>query len=285
MGVLHRLKMGLVLTKDSLALIRHNPRLILFPLVSGVAGLAFLAIFLGITFGLAQTGQPELGVIVGLFLTYLGLTFISSFFTAGLVHQTRESLEGYEPSVRAGLEAAWEVKGPLFIWSAIAATVGVLINMLENSNSTVARIVGVVFGLAWTVLTFFVIPAIVFERASTAGMFKKSAGTFKRTWGETPISLVAINVVGIVAALPAVLLGIAVIEALFVVGVALILTGVLMGFLLSQTLQGVVKTALYFYATEGTKPAEFGNVDFEDLANESATGSRARSGQLGGGFQ
>lgn len=79
MKVFDRLKMGIVLTKDSLAVIRHYPRLILFPALSGLAGLAFLGVFLGVTFGASQL-EPEGGVLVGLFLLYLGLTFISSFF-------------------------------------------------------------------------------------------------------------------------------------------------------------------------------------------------------------
>lgn len=284
MGLFDRLKMGLVLTKDSLLLIRHNPRLILFPAVSGIAGLAFLVIFLGITFGLAQI-NPEGDVLVGLLVIYLGLTFISSFFAAGLVHQTHAVLHGQEPSIRNGMAEAWRHKTPLLVWSVIAATVGIIINSLENSNSMASRIVGVLFGLAWTILTFFVIPVIVFEDTSTTEMFKRSASTFKETWGETPISLVAINLVGVVVALPAILLGFAIISAgLAVVGIALVLAGVLAGFLLSQTLQGVVKTALYVYATEGSKPSEFQNVEFADLAvDETRRGGRG-SGPYGGGF-
>ena len=288
MGLLTRFKMGLVLTRDSLLVIRHNPRLMLFPLISGLAGLVFLVLFLGVTFGLAQV-NPEGGTLVGLFLVYLVLTFVSSFFTAALVHQTREVFDGNEVSLRAGMEAAWDRKAPIFVWSVIAATVGVLINMLENSDSIAARIVGALFGLAWTILTFFIIPVLVFERVSVGEMFTRSGGLFKQTWGETPISLVAISVISFLVVLPFAVVGIIGMTtgttAGLVVGVGVILAGVLLSFLLSQTLQGVVKTSLYVYATEGKTPEEFDNVNFDALPADQDRTRGALSGPRTGGFR
>lgn len=283
MQFLQRLKTGFLLTKDSLLVMRHNPKLFLFPAVSGVAGLGFLAVFLGVTFGLMAV-SPEGGTLAGLFLVYLALTFVSSFFAAALVHQTREALAGNEPSLEAGMAAAWEEKGPLFVWALVSATVGVVINAIENSDSRLARVFGVVFGVAWTLLTFFVIPVIVFENASTKEMFTRSAGTFKQTWGETPISLLGINVVGLVVALPFALPGVYLLQTGLAVGAGLVLTGVLLSFLVSQTLQGVVKTTLYLYAREGKRPEEFDNVDFDELATERSGWSRPR-GPTSGGFQ
>ena len=288
MGLVTRLKMGLVLTKDSLLVIRHHPKLMLFPVLSGVAGLIFLTLFLGITFGLMQI-SPEGGVLLGLLVVYLVLTFVSTFFTAALVHQTREVFDGKPVSIREGMNAAWGVKGPIFVWSLIAATVGVIINSLENSDSSAARILGTLFGLAWTILTFFIVPVIVFERPTVGEMFKRSGGLFKDTWGETPISLVAINIIGFIVVIPFALLGIAFIfteaTAAIILGIAIILFGMLLSFLLSQTLQGVVKTSLYVYATEGKTPDEFGNVDFDDLPSEQDRSGGAQSNpRMGGGF-
>lgn len=285
MGLFTRLKMGLVLTKDSLLVIRHYPRLMLFPLLSGVAGLAFLALFLGVTFGFMQV-SPEGGALAGLFLIYLVLTFVSSFFTAALVHQTRETFDGKPVSLRDGINAAWEVKGPILIWSVVAATIGVIINSLENSNSSAARIFGTIFGFAWTVLTFLIIPTIVFERTTTTGMFKRSGQLFKQTWGETPISLVAINLISFIVVIPFALLGYGALSAgLVLTGIAIILVGILLAFLLTQTLQGVVKTALYVYATEGTTPSEFDNVEMGGIPTaQDSRGGASGPPRMGGGF-
>ncbi len=271
--VFGRLKTGLLLTKDSLLLMRHNPKLGLFPLVSGAAGFLFLAIFLGVTFGLTAVA-PEGIALAALFFVYLGLTFISSFFTAGLVHQTREVLEGGEASLRAGMAGAWNVKKPLLVWAFISATVGIIINAIENSDSRMARIFGVIFGVAWTLMTFFIIPVIVFEKTSTKGMFTRSASTFKQTWGETPISLIGVQLVSVavmaVFALPAIyLFSVGIIS----IAIGLVLTGVLLSFLAAQTLQGVVKTVLYLYAATGAKPGEFNDIDFDDLASSKSRSS------------
>ena len=285
MGLLNRLKMGAVLTKDSALLIRHNPGLLLFPVVSGVAGIGFLALFLGVTFGLAQVAA-DAGLIAGLFLAYLALTFVSSFFAAGLVHQTRAVLAGNEPSLKAGLAAAWARKGPLFVWSVIAATVGIVINAIENSDSRIGRILGVVFGVAWTLMTFFIIPVIVFERTSTVGMFKESARKFKQTYGETPVSLIGIQLLSSLIALPFVLVGMY-LNSIGIVPVAigLVLLGVVLSFIMTQTLGGVVKTALYFYAEEGKQPDEFDNVDFENLDTDQDRGFGTGRRPSGGGFR
>lgn len=284
MGLFTRLKMGLVLTKDSLLVIKHNPRLALFPIVSGIAGLAFLTIFLGITFGLAQI-DPEGGILVGLLVIYLGLTFISSFFTAALVHQTREVLSGGEISLKAGMAAAWEKKWLLFVWSVVAATVGVIINAIENSDSRLARTFAMIFSVAWTLMTFLIIPIIMFERTSATGMFKESARKFKQTFGETPVSLIGISVVSFLLVIPFAAVGGLLLSAdLVVAAVGVFLFGIATSFIISQTLQGVVKTALYYYAEEGVKPEEFDNVDFQNLSNEQDSRTRATTKQTGGGF-
>lgn len=273
MNVFGRLKTGLVLTKDSLLIMRHNPKLALFPLVSGAAGLAFLAVFLGVTFGLMAI-DPQGGALVGLFLAYLVLTFVSSFFTAGLVHQTREALAGNEPSLRSGIAAAWDVKAPLFVWALVSATVGVVINAIENSDSRIARVFGAIFGIAWTLLTFFVIPVIVFEKTSIKGMFVESARNFKETWGETPISLFGVQAISTLVALPFLGLGYVLLSVSTVAAVGVILAGVVLWFLVGQTLQGIIKTTLYVYATDGAKPGEFDDVDFDGLSESTTDPSR-----------
>ncbi len=275
MSLTTRLKTGLVLTKDSILVIRNHPKLLLFPAISGVTGVAFLVLFLGITFGLLQV-TPEGGVLIGLLVAYFVLTFVSTFFTAALVHQTRAVFDGKPVSIRDGVAGAWEVKGPIAVWSLIAATVGVLINMLENSDSSAARLLGTLFGLAWTILTFFVVPVIVFERPTVSDMFTRSGSLFKDTWGETPISLIAINIIGFIVMVPFALIGGALLfsaaTAVIVLGIAIILTGALVSFLISQTLQGVVKTSLYVYAVEGKTPDEFADVEFETLPTEQDRG-------------
>lgn len=299
MKVLDRLKTGLVLTKDSVLVMRHNPRLALFPIVSGIAAAAFLATFLGITFGFlladfSFAGADTANLIVlalGIGIIYLGTTFISAFFTAGLVHQTRAVLSGEESSLRAGMSGAWERKWPLLAWALISATVGVILNAIADSNSTVGQTLSAIFGIAWTLMTFFIIPVIVFEKTSIRGMFTRSAGTFKDTWGETPISLGGLTLISMAAGLPFIvpggylLFGASVGATLQVLGAVLFVGGILLVTLVNHTLRGIVKTTLYFYSTEGIQPEEFDNVDFDQLSKDDESSASTPVGATSGGFR
>lgn len=276
-GFIDRLSRGITLTIDSVHVFRDYPSLLLFPVVSGIAGILFLGLFFSVTFDTMPL-RPEGGMFVVLFLVYLAMTFVSTFFTAGLVHQTRHVLEGGTPSLGAGIDAAWRVKARLFVWALIASTVGLLLNGTENSKSRGGRIFGAIFGIAWTLMTFFIVPVIVFEETDFGGMFSRSLETFKRTWGETPISMVGVQLVGVAIGLPFFLIGFVAFGVQPVLGLAVFLVGVLGSFLVVQTLEGIIKTTLYLYATEGIRPPEFDDIDFDALAGD----SRTSTGFVGG---
>jgi len=268
MNVLTRLVTGLKLARGSLRVLRANPRLLAFPVLGGVAGLVFVAVLLGATLlGTGTEGGPLLYAV--LFGLYVGTTFLASFFTAALMHATREAFHGEEPSVRRSLAAAWRHKWPLLAWALIAAVVGVLVRALEESNELVARIVAVVFALGWAVMTYFVVPVIVFEDVGVRGMFSRSGGLVREIWGEslgaeTGVSLVtvllvvlalgvtAVAAVALPVGTPAGLLAVAAVGVVAVVGA--LLTG--------TALTGIAKTALYVYATEDETPPAFAGVDF-----------------------
>jgi hypothetical protein len=285
MGVLGRLKTGLVLTKQSVGVLRDNPRLTVFPVVSGAASLAFVAALLTPLLGAVALDVDGPVAVLGLVTLaglYLGTAFLSTFFAAALVDQTRAVLDGREPSLRAGVRAAWGVKRQLFAWALISATVGLVLNSIsESSDSVVAQVLSAVVGMAWTVLTFFIVPVVVFEQPSLREMFTRSGETFKETYGETPVSLVGINVIAALAGVPLLGPGAYALFALdmLVVGVPLLVAGVAVVQLVSYTLGGIVKTGLYFYATEKSRPDEFGSVfDELDTGGGSATGGRSGPG-------
>ncbi len=282
-GIFSRLKTGLTLTRDSLSVLKHHPDLMLFPLAGGIVSLLFgamlyLTVFVG---GLVGTGVEY----VALFVFYFTTTFLASFFTAALVYSVNDAFHGRNPTLRNGMAAAWEMKGPLAVWSVISAIVGVLLNSLENSDSGLARIAASLFALGWTVTTFFIIPVIVFEDVSTKEMFTKSAGAFRDTWGETLGAGFGIGLVQLIGGLLGVAIVLAIGGGLFVVmpavGISVVVLGVIgvvvAVYLVGQTIQGITKTALYLYAAEGTVPDEFDNFDFTTLG-----GRTEQSGTPGG---
>jgi hypothetical protein len=278
--VFKRLKIGFGMARRSGNVLLDHPKLLVFPLVGGLSGIAFLAtLFGGLFFVGSVFEDPGVALYSALFAAYLVETFVASFFSAGLIAATRTTLEGKEPSVRDGLRKAWEHKEALLVWSVIAAVVGVVIRMIESQDNFVARILAGLFAVAWGVMTYFVVPVIVFRDPSVREMFEESARTFKNTWGESIGAMGAINVVTLILALVGVAVGAAV---FFLVPTAttggLILTAVvggsavIFGVLVGKALTGIAKTALYVYATENAAPKYFEDMDFGRLGGENESG-------------
>ncbi|RQG94220.1 DUF6159 family protein [Natrarchaeobius chitinivorans] len=270
-GFFDRLKTGWTLTKDSISVIRHHPWLMLFPLLAGIASIGFFVFFFFplLIANLLGTGL-EYAV---LFVLYFITTFVSTYFSAALVYGANEAFHGREPGVLECLEAVSDRIGPIFVWSIIAATVSVVLKSLEESDNPIASILGTLFAIGWSIMTFFIVPVIVFEDVSVTSMFKRSGATFKDTWGETlgagfGITLIVTAIgIGLVAIALVVSIPIAtvfpgpgILLAVLLVGGAFVFT-----YLLSQTIWGIAKTALYVYAVEGNAPDEFDNFDFETL--------------------
>lgn len=248
---------------DSLGVLRAEPSIALFPAIAGLAGAVYLTVVLGGASLLVGTNPGP-----ALFVVYLGSSFIAAFFTAALTYNAREVFQGRDPTVGEGLSAAWTNRGTLFVWALVSAVVGVLFRAVESTDNPVAELASFVFSVGWGILTYFVIPVIVFEEVSARGVFERFGETFKRTWGETAGAGFGVGLVTVLFTLA----GLAVAVVLLVllggsaagIGVALgigFLT-VLLAFLLGSSLGAIAKTALYVYATEGRRPGGFEDVDF-----------------------
>ncbi|WP_256299185.1 DUF6159 family protein [Haloarchaeobius salinus] len=268
MGLLTRLRTGWALTKDSIRVLRDDPELAVFPLVGGVGGLCYVALLVGGTSVVGGFGSDVVALGV-LFLLYLGTTFVASFSTAALMHETRTAFEGGEPSFRSGMAAAWRNKGTLLVWSVISATVGVVVQLIDSQDSLLAEILAGIVSVAWSILTYFVVPVIAFEDVSVREAVRRSGETFKGTWGETAGAHFGVGIVTFLFMLPVVIvagtvlfLGIASGSGFgfgaSVAVAAVLLVGV---YLFSASLSSIAKTALYVYATEGRRPGAFEDVD------------------------
>lgn len=270
MGVLGTLRTGLRLTRDSVHVLREYPNLLLFPL--GGIGVTLLLV---VGSFLADLVLTQYGYVT-VFLLYLLVTYVGSFFAAGLVYSVNDAFHGRTPSLSSGLAAAWQKKRPLLIWSLLAATVGVIIQRLQHNRSPLgAQIAARLFQFGWAVTTFFIIPVIVFEDVGIRETFEKSATTFRKTWGETLGSGLGIGFVQLVIVVGGlilviilnILLGAVGAPGLFSFvfflggGIVVVLGAIVIG----QTVRAITKTALYVFAADGRKPKEFADFDFETL--------------------
>lgn len=265
MKIFDRLKTGLSITLRSVSVLRDYPKLVLFPLIAGVAGLSFLGVLGASLFVVNETS--ELVLYAALFAFYFGSTFVASFFTAGLVYCADSVFHGKTPRIRSGLRAAAGTVGPILIWSVISATVGVVLQMVTDDDTALSTVVTAVIGAAWSVITYFIVPVIVFEDTGVFEMFARSKETVVQTWGESLGAIAGVSFVsilfGLVGAIPGVVIFV-VSESGSPIGLFVLVAGVLIALVIEQTLVGIAKTALYLYATEDELPDYFDGIDLGD---------------------
>jgi hypothetical protein len=256
-----------------------------FPVLAGAGAVAFLALLFGSTLGaivgvegveavetgtaLEETVSDNTGIIVAAaFLGYLSTTFVSVFFTAALVAESREAFAGNSVSLRRGIAAAWGAKYQLLAWAVVAATVGIIIDAIENSDSIVSDVFAAVFGVAWSIITFLVVPvAVLDEDSSVRGMFTRSGQTFKQNIGETIVGVFAPRIIGGAIAVLTIgaVVGLLELGVTGLVVIPVLVVGLVASQLLSMTISGIIKTSLYVYATEGRRPSGFDSNRFDSI--------------------
>jgi Family of unknown function (DUF6159) len=255
--------------------LQQDKELVVFPIVSTIGVLIVTASFVvpGFFTGFWQ-GVSDNGAGVGLWvlivLFYLVQYLVIIFFNAALVSAAIIRLEGGDPTLGGGLRGAWSHIGAILGYAAIAATVGLVLQMLRERAGFAGAIIAALGGMAWNIITFLVIPVLVVEGVGPITAIKRSAGLLKKTWGEQIIGSAGIGLVfgllGLAVAVIGIGLGVLVMSAGIVgLGIAVIAVAVIAIMvisLLGATLRGIYSAALYEYAVGG----ETGAFDRETLA-------------------
>lgn len=261
------------LASASWGVLRSDKELMVLPLISGIASIAIAATFL-IPAGLSSktttsfgdtTFEPGPVAYVLLFLMYIALAYVAIFFKTAMICGADERMRGGEPTIGSALAGAGACAGRLLPWAIVTATVSVILRSLEERAGLLGRIVIGIVGMAWAVVTFLVLPVLVFEKVGVGEAIKRSTSMLKVTWGENLIVNAGIGLLSFVLALPGVLvivagaatgtmlgLGVTVaIGAVWLIGVAC----------WSSAMSAVFQLALYRYATQAPLPQQFAAVD------------------------
>jgi len=258
------------LVKASAAVLRSDKELMVFPVVSAVATLAVLATFLVPMIGWRVFSHGAASSVIWVFLFYFCQYTVIVFCNSALVAAAMIRLDGGDPTLADGFNAAKARLPSILGYAAIAATVGVLLKRMKDDDNLLMRLVGGGLGAAWTLATFLVVPVLVHQEVGPFEALRRSANLLRRTWGENAIGNVGIGmafglisfgiiVVGALLAFVAAQLSIALAVAIVVVFViGLLLLGVY-----QAALSGIYSAALYRYAMEGEAPPAFQALQLE----------------------
>jgi hypothetical protein len=256
------------LAKASASVIQADKELLLFPVMSGLVTMVLLATFILPIYMLKlfSHGNEVMGGILA-FLFYFCSYSVTFFFNSALVAAALIRLDGGDPTVADGLNAAKARIVPILGYAAIAATVGMILNGLRNKdNNILVRMIGAGLGVAWTLSTFLVVPVLVNENVGPIDAIKESVGLLKKTWGENIVGNVGIGMVFAVIFTCALLVGIVLVfgaaalspTLAFVVGALVAVALVFLG-IVQSALSSVYSAALYRFATVGDAGVGFEN--------------------------
>lgn len=278
------------LVRSSWGVLRSDKELILLPVISGVAAVLCVAPFFGIAvLAIAlPTGAAGSHATVGvlsyvlMFVGYLVGAYVVIFFQAALIHAADERLRGGDPTLGSAIAGAAARAGKILPWAIISATVSVLLRSVQERSGPLGRIFLGFIGMAWTLVTFLVMPILVIEGTGVREALTRSADAFKRTWGENVIGNAGIGVVsgiavllGLLVAAPVIYLGATAGSALLVAaGILVAVAWVLVVSAVSSALNGVFQTALYHYAVTGHEPPGFTHAQIADAFTPKRSRSR-----------
>jgi hypothetical protein len=277
------------LFKESLRVLNSDKELLLFPVLSaGVSLIAMVIVFAvggaimwttpALRAGLQSMSASADDNVVGtmtyiaglivLFVFYLVGSFITTYFTGGLVGAALVRLRGGDPTFSDGMRLASQRLGGIFGYAVIQATVGVIISMLRGNGKSRGLVRGLVAGAAqtaWNIATFLAIPYLIDKGAGPIAAIKSSAAALKRTFGE---QIVGSAGVGLILTIPIILIIVAAVVlsallaandaiALMIVVIVLAVLALALLGVLGSALNGIYRAAVYLYAEEGQVAEEF----------------------------
>jgi hypothetical protein len=265
--------------RQSYAVLQRQKTLVVLPILSGLLCLVVAASFVAPFLAFPELTKAMLDAAdqakdqdhwQGRAL-WLGLTFafyfvnylVIVFFNTALASCAIVHFKGGEPTLGDGLSAASRRLPQIAAWAFLAATVGVILRIIEDKSDKIGQFVVGLLGLAWTAATYLVVPILAVEGAGPFTALSRSVKLLRHSWGEGVVGNFGLGLIGFLLMLPGLalcLLGVflgmntpAVLIICLAVGVIYL---VAMSIVLS-TLKQIFIAGLYVYAAEGQVPGGF----------------------------
>ena len=132
---------------------------------------------------------------------------------------------------------------------------------LENKHNILSGIVRGIFGVLWSLATFFIIPVMVYENLGVFKSIERSIWLIKNSWGESVSATFTFHIIGALVCLPFVFLVFALHSF---VAIILFVLAVLLITCVFSTAETIFVALAYQYATN--MPVKgFENVEFKKI--------------------
>jgi hypothetical protein len=257
-----RFQNSMALAKASWQVLRDDNKLVVLPLLSGIVTLIVVASFAVPAAALAHSssgGGYDAGPVSWVLgaLGYLLAAYVVIFFNAALVYAADAKMHGTDVSLGDALRFAASRSHVLLPWAIVSATVSIVLRMVRQRGGLIGGIVAALAGIAWSLVTFLVLPVLVVEGLGPIAAVKRSGELFKRTWGEQVVANFAISILAflaILAGLLPTLLLVAVGGPVAIAGIVLFVVWIVAVSLVASALTGILCMALYRFATDGQAP-------------------------------
>jgi hypothetical protein len=267
-----RIRNAWSLAKSSWHVLQQDRELAWLPVIATVAGLVVGALFFGPVLAMLGGGADNAIPATGYILMFVGYVAVASIFYLGraaVVHGANLRMEGGDPTVPSSLRGASAHWPAIVGFAAIATTVGLILDALEEQGGIAGAIASFIGGAAWRIVTYLVLPVVVIEGAGPIEGIKGSSRLVKRTWGEQVTGNVGFGLLSMALVIPAVALAFVLAglgTAVAIVAFAAAGVWAVTVFAVVSALEGVFQTALYRQATGRSIPAEFDAADLAAVA-------------------
>lgn len=263
------------ITKITFDVIKKDKELLLFPLIGGIFSILFIIAMIFptiITSFIQGEGQAFMALeYVVLFVTYLGLAFIATFFNVCVVYTTKKRFAGGNATFGESIQFAFSKIHLILAWSLVSATVGIILRLIDHlaerlgwAGKLIVNIITGILGMVWSIITIFVVPSMVYHDLGPIAAIKKSAATFKKTWGESLIRAFGMGFIEMILIIAGIILGFILVLVTIPLGIVFILGAVslmaiyfLTVILIFRVANSVFNTALFVYADTGKIPSGY----------------------------
>lgn len=276
---MQRLKNSWELGKISWSVLKSDRTLAWFPVLSAASALIVFGAIAGLiaatSINEAEDGLEPMGYVF-VFVGYVALAFIATYFLGALVHAANQRLNGQDARFGDAIGAANGKIHRILPWALVSATVSVVLQAIEERLGFVGVVIARLLGAAWAVVTFLTVPVIMLEDLGPIDALKRSGHLLKQTWGENLGAQAGFSIIGFVAMLPAALL-IAIAASADSTGTWILLGGIAVVWLIIvvvvlSAMSGIYRTALYRFAVDGTAPPAFAGANLGDAFGEKKRG-------------